>query len=209
MATDPRDAALRASCPCIGMPIFSGLEGMAPGQRLLVGTNGLFVQVKTPWLEVTTRIAAIAQGLALPFGEVQEGLHFAFGVIPIALLDRFVRVAREALPNEAAGALIFDQRTGGLSLRMHRAVHAGPGHIDYRIEDLDAHELLAVDLHTHGCSAAFWSNRDDRDDMGVRVCGVFGHLDRARPSAKFRLALNGMFRDLPCPWEENEGHALA
>ena len=58
-------------------------------------------------------------------------------------------------------------------------------------------ETLAVDLHSHGRAPAFWSADDDADDNGVRVCGVFGHLDRAQPTAKFRLVLNGHFVTLP------------
>lgn len=64
------------------------------------------------------------------------------------------------------------------------------------------------DLHSHGLHGAFWSAEDDRDDNGVRVCGVFGNLDRAMPTARFRLVLNGHFVTLPNPWN-SEGSERA
>jgi PRTRC genetic system protein A len=204
MTLDPRDAALRATCPCVSMPMFSALDPIGTGQRMVLGRNGLFLQLKTPWLDCTTLVADMAGGLVLAYGEVKESLAFEFGVIPLGLLDQFIEQARALLPREAAGALIFDERDGALDLRMHEALDAGAGHIRYRIADLAAHEVIAVDLHTHGRLPAFWSRDDDRDDQGVRICGVFGHLDRGRPSAKFRLVMNGLFRALPSPWEPGE-----
>jgi len=197
--TDPRDAAVQATCPVRAVPRFGDLPVHASGQRMLLAGNGLFVHMKTPWLDCTTRVAEV--GMRLPFGPLDEAITFAFGVIPVGLLERFLEEARLALPNETAGALIFNVRTGGLRLAMHEAVVAGPGHVSYRIEDLTDDELLAVDLHSHGRLPAFWSAEDDRDDQGVRVCGVFGNLDRARPTARFRLVLNGLFKDLAHPWQ--------
>jgi PRTRC genetic system protein A len=199
MTTDARDLAIQATCPVVAVPRFGELAPHAGGQRMLLGSNGLFVQMTTPWLECTTRVGEV--GMRLPFGAVAEAIRFAFGVIPRGLLEDFIRSAREALPNEVAGALTYDTRTGGLQLKIHEAIAAGPGHVSYRIGVLADHELLAIDLHSHGRLPAFWSGEDDRDDQGVRVCGVFGNLDRERPSARFRLVLNGLFRDLAHPWE--------
>ena len=198
MSTDLRDLAIQATCPVVTMPRFGELGQQPLGQRMILGSNGLFVQMRTPWLECTTRSGGV--GMRLPFGEVREAIRFAFGAIPRALLNAFIEQARAALPNEVAGALVFDTRTGGLRLSMHLALAAGPGHVSYRIEDLAEHEVLAVDLHSHGRLPAFWSCEDDRDDQGVRVCGVFGNLDRQTPSGRFRLVVNGLFRDLPNPW---------
>ena len=66
---------------------------------------------------------------------------------------------------------------------------------------MDADETLAVDLHTHGYGRPFWSAKDDRDDQGIKVAGVFGCLHQPKPRAEFRLVVNGRFRSLPHPWE--------
>jgi PRTRC genetic system protein A len=197
---DPRDAALRATCPVIGAPMFGPLPALNRGQRMILARDGLYLQFAGPWLSVTTKVGAVTPGLRLPYGPVQEGLAFAFGSIPVAMIEAFIAEARRAMPNEAAGALVYCIADGSLSLRMHEPLSRSAGHIRYRITELADDELLAVDLHTHGRLAAFWSDTDDRDDLGIRVCGVFGHLDRERPSARFRLVLNGVFVDLAHPW---------
>lgn len=202
MLPDPRDAALRRACPCVGMPLFSELEPMDAGQRIVVATNGVFMQFKNAWLDCSVQIGVLAPAMTLPYGNGAEAVGFAFGVIPMRLLEDFIECARASLPNEAAGALVYNPDCGSLRLAMHEPLAAGPGHIRYRVADMGEDELLAVDLHTHGELPAFWSNTDDADDRGgARVCGVFGHLGRERPSARFRLALNGMFLPLPNPWE--------
>lgn len=206
MTADPRDAAIRVSCPVVAVPRFGALEPHASGQRMLLARNGLFVQMKTPWLDCTTRVAEV--GMHLPYGSAAEAITFAFGVIPLGLLERFIAAARRTMPNEAAGALVYDARSGALRLAMHEAIEVGPGHVRYRIEELAADELVAIDLHSHGRLGAFWSGEDDRDDQGVRVCGVFGNLDGERPTARFRLALNGLFRELPHPWAVEPDGAL-
>jgi len=201
---DPRDAALQASCPTIGTPMFGALSEAPLGQRMVLARNGVYLQMKTPWLDCLTKVGSVARGLKLPYGALQEQLSFAFGGIPKRLLSDFIEEARKALPNETAGALIFDVETGQLCLRMHEAIEVGSARIHYRIAELGDSETLAVDLHSHGHLSAFWSGDDDADDTGVRVCGVFGNLDRAEPSAKFRLVLNGHFKALPSPWDEVE-----
>jgi len=208
IGADPRDIALQQACPCVSMPMFGPLPTLACGQRMVLGRNGVFLQMRTPWLDCSTRVAQLAERLPLPYGLVHERIGFDFGAIPIRLLERFIERAREALPDEVAGALIYDQRLRSLSLRVHAGLDVGRGHVHYRIDDLREGEVLAVDLHSHGLHGAFWSAKDDRDDNGVRVCGVFGNLDRARPTARFRLVLNGHFVNLPNPWN-SEGSELA
>lgn len=205
MALDPRDAALQQSCPCVSMPMFGMLPELDAGQRMLLGRNGVFLQMRTPWLDCTTRVGPLAERLPLPYGDVVERIAFRFGAIPIRLLERFIEAARAALPHEVAGALIHDAHRQTLALRIHEGLDVGRGHVHYRIGDLGEGEVLAVDLHSHGRLGAFWSGEDDRDDNGVRVCGVFGNVDRATPTAKFRLVLNGHFVTLPSPWDAGDG----
>jgi PRTRC genetic system protein A len=204
MVLDPRDAALRQSCPCVSVPLFSALPELDAGQRMLLGRNGVFLQMRTPWLDCTTRVGQLAERLPLPYGDVVERIAFRFGAIPIRLLERFIEAARAALPDEVAGALIYDEHTQTLSLRLHEGLDVDRGHVRYRIADLGEGEVLAVDLHSHGWLGAFWSAADNRDDDGVRVCGVFGNVDRTTPTAKFRLVLNGHCVALPSPWDADD-----
>lgn len=200
MSPDPRDIALQRACPCIPVPRFGSLDDAELGQRVLVASNGVFLEVRRSWLQCILRIGDLPRTPPLPYGRLTERIAFSFGVIPIALLDEFIAVGREGLPNEVAGALIYRRRSNSLRLAVHDAIKAGPAEIRYRMPVLGSDEEIAVDLHTHGRLSACWSSTDDADDQGVKVCGVFGNIHVERPSAAFRLAINGQFRELPHPW---------
>jgi len=140
--------------------------------------------------------------MRLPYGEVQECLRFSFGQLPIRMIEEFVAHAREHLPDEVAGALIYSRSTGRLRLAICEAERASPVRIDYRRPPMASDETVAVDLHTHGRGPAFWSADDDRDDQGIKVAGVFGLLDQPAPVACFRLVINGLYKSLPHhPWQ--------
>lgn len=201
---DARDVALQAACPVVIAPRFGRLPDMPSGQRLVVAANGLFVQVKLDWLDCLRCLTPLGPqgiGLPLPYGVAEERLRFSFGVLPIRLIEQFIEAGRQSLPNEAAGALIYSRTSGRLRLALCEPLRRSPAHIDYRVPPMAADETVAVDLHTHGCAAAFWSADDDRDDCGIKVAGVFGRLHEARPEACFRLVINGSYRPLPHPWE--------
>lgn len=197
---DARDLALQASCPVLAVPRFGELPSMGNGQRILVAANGMFVQVQLDWLDCIQRLAPATE-FPLPYGEVQERMAFAFGRLPIDLIEQFVAQARQRLPDETAGALVYSRASGDLRLVVHPPMSASPGHVRYGVSALAAGDTLAVDLHTHGRLPAFWSPTDDLDDTGIKIAGVFGDLHRAQPTAAFRLVLNGAFRALPHPWQ--------
>jgi len=197
---DVRDLALQAACPVIAAPRFGSLPDMANGQRIILAANGVFVQVKLDWLDCIQRLSP-ALPIPLPYGGVEERLAFSFGVLPIRLIEDFIAAGRRGLPNEAAGALIYSRRSRSLRLALCEAIAVSPHQIDYRVPAMDADETLAVDLHTHGYGRPFWSVKDDGDDLGIKVAGVFGCLHQPKPQALFRLVLNGRFRTLPHPWQ--------
>lgn len=197
---DVRDLALQAACPVLAAPRFGPLPDMVNGQRIILAANGVFVQVKLDWLDCIQRLSP-ALPIPLPYGAVDERLAFSFGVLPIKLIEEFIEAGRRGLPNEVAGALIYSRRTRCLRLALCAPDAASPDRIDYRVPTMDASEMLAVDLHTHGHGRPFWSAVDDRDDQGIKVAGVFGYLHHPVPRAEFRLVLNGRFRALPHPWQ--------
>jgi PRTRC genetic system protein A len=203
MVVDRRDAALQAICPCTPVPKFGDLGSAGAGQRVLVAADGVFLEVTRPWLRCVLRLAGIPSTPPLPYGSMKESIRFTFGVIPIDLLEAFAEHGRRHLPNEVAGALVHDALSNTLRLVIHESITAGPGGVAYRMPNLAPSESIAVDLHTHGRYRACWSTTDDADDQGVKVCGVFGSLHRGRPTAAFRLAVNGAFRALAHPWQES------
>jgi len=198
---DPRDEALQRACPVLAAPLFGVLPAMENGQRIIVASNGVFVQVKRVWLDCVERLGDIDAALPLPYGKMTPSVCFTFGTIPIALLAAFIAAGRAGLPNEIAGGLIYSARRTTLRLTIYEPLRSTPHGIEYRMPLLARDESIAVDLHTHGVLPAFWSATDDMDDRSVKVAGVFGNLDRESPSAAFRLVLNGMYRALAHPWQ--------
>lgn len=199
--TDPRDEALQRACPVIAAPLFGVLPAMENGQRVIVASNGVFVQVKRDWLDCVEHLGGIDAAMPLPYGEITPIIRFTFGTIPIALLDGFIAAGRAGLPNEIAGGLIYSAARATLRLAIYEPLHSTAHGVEYRMPPLARDESVAVDLHSHGRLPAFWSATDDLDDRSVKVAGVFGNLDGERPSAAFRLVLNGMYRPLAHPWQ--------
>jgi len=198
---DSRDEALQRACPVLAASLFGALPAMENGQRVIVASNGVFLQVKRDWLDCIERIGGTDVALPLPYGGVTPSIQFTFGTIPVVLLEAFIAAGRAGLPNEIAGGLIYSAQRHTLRLAIYESVRSTAHGIDYRLPHLAADESIAVDLHTHGLLPAFWSATDDRDDRSVKVTGVFGNLDREQPSAAFRLVVNGMYRPLANPWE--------
>ncbi len=202
---DVRDQALLSACPVVAAPRFGPLPDMPNGQRVIVASNGWFVQTRLDWLDCITALGLDAPAMRLPYGEVREHLRFSFGPLPIHLIEEFVAYGRDHLPDEVAGVLIYSRRTGELRLDFCDAEFASPVRIDYRRPPMAADETVAVDLHTHGRAPAFWSADDDRDDQGMKIAGVFGLLDQPKPMACFRLVVNGLYKTLPRhPWQGPE-----
>ena len=201
MTIDPRDAGLQSACPALAAPRFGALPDMQNGQRIVVAANAVFLQVKLDWLDCTLRLSDIPAVPPLPYGTLEERIRFSFGVIPVRLLEAFIEAGRASLPDEIAGGLIYSGRTGELRLEVYEALQTSPDRIDYRMPELKEGESIAIDLHTHGRSQALWSPVDDRDDRGIKVAGVFGHLHLETPSAAFRLAVNGYYKSLRHPWD--------
>ena len=205
--TDPRDAALQAACPAIAAPRHGDLPPMALGLRIVAAANGLFVQVRLPWLDCLQRCGSVDPALPLPYGTLAPWLRLSFGLIPAGLLRQFVTQARYAAPNETAAAIVYSACTGALRLAACETVTADADHVVYQPPLLAASEQVAVDLHSHGEAAAFFSPMDDADDRAIKICGVFGRVQSRHPEARFRLAINGLFIDLAGQWDSVIGLA--
>jgi PRTRC genetic system protein A len=56
-----------------------------------------------------------------------------------------------------------------------------------------------LELHSHHRLPAYFSRTDDADEQGLRLYGVVGRLDTARPEIALRVGCHG-YR-LPLPWD--------
>lgn len=211
VAADPADKnyeldrKLWESAPTVAVPKladFKELEGI--GHRFLATAEGLFVEVRRPWLHVIQPVAPLnGQTVRPPYGTVKPKVQLAFERLGVAfpMVRRFIDAARETAPNEHAAWVIWNSRTGDLEYRDLSITSASPGAISYERPALLEHESLVLDLHSHGTTPAFFSATDDQDDAGeVKISCVVGDLAGDKtPSILFRLCVLGMFLQLNVP----------
>lgn len=192
---DYLDYITQGVCPTLPVPKHGELPAMDNGHRFLVADDGLWIEIKRPWLHMIWPLAQ-QTGVAIPYGSLRRKAQFAFGKLPIDLILDFTNDATAALPNEAAAWLVWDEHTRQLEYLPLPPVSAGSGHIQFERPALAPHESLAVDLHSHGAGPAFFSDQDNQDDAGeVKISGVIGSLtpegDRL-PTVEFRICALGL-----------------
>lgn len=201
----PLDAALFDSAPTVAVPKHAKFAPLADiGHRFLMTAQGVFIEVRRPWLHVIQQLAKHSDsGPRPPYGDIEPKIELAFGRLGAALpfLQAFAEEARAALPNEHAAWVVWDQERQSLAYRALHISSTSPNEINFDRPALEPHESLAIDLHSHGADPAFFSPKDDQDDAGeVKISAVLGGLsDEGTPSVAFRLCVLGIFVPLKVP----------
>ncbi|MFT0167533.1 PRTRC system protein A [Paraburkholderia mimosarum] len=199
------DVALFDSAPIVAVPKhakFAPLDDI--GHRFLATAEGIFVEVRRPWLHVIQLLTKLPENAPRPpYGYIMPKIELAFGRLGVAIpfVQGFAEEARSALPNEHAAWIVWDADTRSLEYVPLRISNATPGAIAFERPALAPHQSLAIDLHSHGHGDAFFSSTDDADDAGeVKIAGVLGGLgDGNKPSVVFRLCVLGMTIPLKVP----------
>lgn len=199
---DPRDAILQAHTPVVTVPRFGELAPLGKsGHRYLVDAQGLWIEVRRPWLHVRAPLASqLFSGdhegeHALPFGKLERLMQYGFSGEDLQRVQTlFLYDARKAMPDEYAAWAVYDERTQRLNYVPLIAETSSPDALEgIQRPRLEPHEHLAIDLHSHGALSAFFSSTDDADDRGeVKVAVVVGGLDE-EPQWETRLCLLGLF----------------
>lgn len=203
---DKRDIALQTLTPCVMVPKFSGLEPLqASGHRFLLANDGLWLDIKRAWLDLTVPLA-LQHLVPIPCGQLKEKMHFNFGLLPTKFLKQFLNDARKSLPNECAAWFIWNEKTGEMRYELLAENAASITALSYQCPYLEEDEHLIADIHSHGNDAAFFSYDDNNDDKTVvKIAVVIGNVSQQNISIKMRLCANGYFIDLPCIGMEDIG----
>lgn len=156
------------------------------GQRYIVGRQGLYREVATPWLLSRTLVAA-AQ-MPTPYGEVAQVATLKCGSPPADLWSAFIKHAKEESPVECAGLMIWNASTRLWRLAIREVLYATSSRVDYMEPALLDEEFAVVDIHSHGLHPAGFSSRDDCDDRGgIKIAAVIGRMDLQVPEVAIRL----------------------
>ncbi|MGF6976387.1 PRTRC genetic system protein A [Paraburkholderia sp. JPY465] len=199
------DVALFDSAPTVAVPKHAAFAPLAEvGHRFLMTAEGVFIEVRRPWMHVIQQLAKHNDaGPKPPYGNIEPKIELAFGRLGAALpfMQAFAEEARNALPNEHAAWIVWDQQKQQLAYKALHVSSATPGSITFERPLLEPHESLAIDIHSHGDGDAYFSAQDNADDAGeVKISAVFGGLkEGSEPCVAFRLCVLGMFVPLKVP----------
>lgn len=191
------DALIQLHTPAVMMPHFSNFAPLEKiGHRFIVAQDGLWIEARRPWLHLVWPVAE--SPMQLPYGEtLGKVMAFEFedeGLQLNDLMAQFVDEATHALPNECAAWFLWNTQTLSLEYMELRPTAAGPGSVTFNRPALPDHLHLAVDIHSHGSFAPFFSETDDVDDAGeVKLSIVVGHVGTPQQAFQMRLCAHGLF----------------
>lgn len=207
LAEDPTAAAVLDAVPCYPVPpsgrspAIDALRASRAGHGFIVGSDGLMLILRRPWLELDQRITTDVSG-HLPYGPTggnSGGLRC--GLIPRRIWTQAIDHFRAALPNEAAAFVIWNEQTREFSLDFPQIEEATPSRLVYRTPQPGESCHVVCDMHSHGIMGAFFSRTDDQDDAhSTKIAVVVGKLGLQRePMFAARLCAGGMFLPMPNP----------
>jgi PRTRC genetic system protein A len=205
LADDPTAAAVLAQVPCYPVPpsgrspAIDALRAARVGQGLAVGSDGVMLIVRRPWLALDVRLTRMMPAY-LPYGAIgAPRADLRCGLVPRELFDTIIGHFRASLPNEAAAFIIWDEASGAFSVLYPEIDEATPSRLVYHPPVLPPGQHLICDMHSHGVGPAFFSITDNADDAHATkislVLGRLGHPDG--PDMVSRLCAGGMFLPLP------------
>lgn len=198
------DMATYNAAPVVAVPMYSEFAPLVEnGHRFLLATDGLYLEVRRPWLHLIHRLVEQPGTVRIPYGPLVGKMEFGYGRLGTAIpqMKEFAAHALAASPIEAAGSLVWNHVTSEWALKYPKTIgEATTGSIQYEQVELGENESLVVDLHSHGAHPAFFSPTDDADDAGsVKICGVLGSLDKDVKTAAFRLCVLGVYLPINVP----------
>ena len=112
------DMALQHSFPTVMVPRREPVASMvASGERLLIGENGVFIEIDLAVaVSSVRRIAHYSVPTAIPYGRVVESTVLRCGAVPPQLIGEFVEMARAAHPLETGAWVVWNAQTAQFRL---------------------------------------------------------------------------------------------
>ncbi len=191
------DITLQRSFPTVMVPRNEAVAEMqTSGERLLVAENGVFIEIRRPWLSLVRKIAEFNVRTAIPYGRVSPTTRLLCETVPATLVGAFAEMAREAHPKETGGWIVWSPSMQAFRLAPVGIVTHTAGSLKYQPPALAGDEVLVMDCHSHGRHPAYFSSTDNEDDRhDVKMALVIGNCDRPNPSLAVRLCAKGIFEE--------------
>jgi len=185
------DAALQGATPTFMVPRHEPFIPMEkPGHRFLAARDGLWLEARRAWLYLCHPLA-YQPFVPMPYGDLTPVIEVQS--IPPGLVAEFLAVAKRAAPAECAAWIVWNSATGVRRLQHMIATTGTAQTVEFSRPRLDDDEHLLLDIHSHGDASAYFSGKDDLDDMGeFKLSGVLGRVND-RVEMAFRLCANGLY----------------
>jgi PRTRC genetic system protein A len=199
------DMTLQRSFPTVMVPRNEPVAEMqTAGERLLIAENGVFIEIRRPWISLVRKIAEFSIRTAIPYGRVTLTTRLMCDTIPPDLVGSFGEMARKAHPRETGAWIVWSPSTQAFRLAPVGIVTQTAGSLKYEPPALSCDEVLVMDCHSHGRHPAYFSSTDNDDDRhDVKMALVIGNCDRINPSIAVRLCAKGIFEETdraPLTW---------
>jgi len=153
----------------------------------ILAGNGVWIEAEGNLLAARVPVAhANIRGLA----PLKPVVVLRYGLIPQRLFDLALSAMLADVSKERYVAVTFND---GYHLYIPEQEGTGGG-VDYEVGS-----QVVLDLYSHGRMTSWFSTTDNKDELGLKIYGVCGKLDKT-PEVRLRVGIYGYFH--PISWGE-------
>ena len=166
----------------------NGLEGVrGTFYDYVLAENGVFIEAEGPLL--AARVPAV-HGQIRGLEPLEPKLVLRYGLVPQRFFDLALSAMLTDITKEHYVAVTWND---GYHFYVPEQERHGGG-VKYEVGD-----QVVVDLHSHGAMTPWFSTTDNKDDLGLKVYGVVGKLNKT-PEVRLRVGVYGYHH--PVSWGE-------
>ncbi|MGB0388383.1 MAG: Mov34/MPN/PAD-1 family protein [Ardenticatenaceae bacterium] len=167
----------------------------AIGYEYITASNGIYIRAENRFVSALIPVMQAPASTVRGLHPLAASICLKVPPMPISLLSNVLADARQ-----------MRTKSGQLNEVLYRGAFYGRQvRVDRPKQDASRSHVRAIgdggsgvilELHSHGNINAFWSDTDNRDELGFRFYGVIGRLDSQKPQIRLRLGLHGYYYNI-------------
>lgn len=182
----PLDIVQQQLVPTIMVPTKTSLDVLTTcGHRFLAASDGLWIEVRTPWLYLRTQLAR-QDKFPMPYGSLDQIVLIDFKEFPTEHIMVFEQEMRNSKNQEISAWITWSKNTGFHYYRLN-VDHKKSSNWRYEALVLPEGEDLIFELNSCGSRKAEFQSNDDVDNGGITFMGAFGQTAKNAIDRKFEL----------------------
>lgn len=184
----PLDIVQQQLVPTVMVPQKTSLDVLTTcGHRFLAACDGLWIEVRTPWLYLRTRLAH-QDKFPMPYGAVEQVIVLDFKEFPSEHILVFEQEMRNS-KNLEIGAWITWSKSKGFHYYRLNVDHKKNSNWRYEALVLPEGESLVFELLSCGTRKPVFETTDKAANSGITFMGAFGLNSQNKIERKFELWL--------------------